>query len=86
MLFQGSTDLINKEKDQVPERGPIVLPCLFRHAYSDDSQEKLTPQCMMEVKRVMRERAISVRLLPQLENACLHDLGMTFPTHAAFHL
>ncbi len=75
-LFQGSTNLMDKDKYQIPERGWIVLPCLFRHAYSDEPQDSLTPQCTMEVKRVMRERAISVRLLPQLENACLHDIGI----------
>lgn len=32
-------------------------------------------QCAQEVRRVMRERAVSARLLPQINDACLVDLA-----------
>lgn len=58
-----------------PERGPLILPCLHRMAYSDDPQQTLTQNCYKEVKRVMRLRAISVDLIPEVEDACLDDLS-----------
>ncbi|GAB6030494.1 hypothetical protein CHUAL_007357 [Chamberlinius hualienensis] len=57
-----------------PERGPI-LPCLFRYTYHPKEDQKLAVHCSQEVKRVMRQRAISVDLHPEIETACLNDLA-----------
>lgn len=57
-----------------PERGPLVLPCLYRYAYQE--KETLKRHCLEEVKRVMKQRALSVDLLPDVEQACLDDLAM----------
>ena len=40
-----------------------VLACLFRHADNDNSKS-LSPNCFGELKRAMRERALSVHLQP----------------------
>ncbi|XP_073842399.1 Golgi apparatus protein 1 [Musca autumnalis] len=58
-----------------PERGPLILPCLHRMAYSDDEENALRPACFKEVKRVMRQRAVSVDLIPEVEDACIDDLS-----------
>ncbi|EDV97363.1 Golgi apparatus protein 1 isoform X2 [Drosophila grimshawi] len=58
-----------------PERGPMILPCLHRMAYSEDEQQTLRKDCFREVKRVMRQRAISVDLMPEVEDYCLSDLS-----------
>lgn len=36
---------------------------------------KLKPECFAEIKRVMRQRAISVDLIPEVEDECLFDLS-----------
>ncbi|KHJ48614.1 cysteine rich repeat-containing domain protein [Trichuris suis] len=58
-----------------PDPGQLVLICLYRHAYVDDSRNQLSPKCTAEVRRVMRERAISVRLMPAIAEACFADLS-----------
>ncbi|XP_017955612.1 Golgi apparatus protein 1 isoform X2 [Drosophila navojoa] len=58
-----------------PERGPMILPCLHRMAYSEDEHHTLRKDCFREVKRVMRQRAISVDLIPEVEDYCLLDLS-----------
>uniref|UniRef100_A0A5S6QG49 Golgi apparatus protein 1 n=1 Tax=Trichuris muris TaxID=70415 RepID=A0A5S6QG49_TRIMR len=58
-----------------PDPGQLVLVCLYRHAYADDSRNQLSPKCTAEVRRVMRERAISVRLMPAIADACFADLS-----------
>ncbi|EDW70463.1 Golgi apparatus protein 1 isoform X2 [Drosophila virilis] len=58
-----------------PERGPMILPCLHRMAYSEDEHQTLRKDCFREVKRVMRQRAISVDLIPEVEDYCLSDLS-----------
>ncbi|XP_055383667.1 Golgi apparatus protein 1 [Condylostylus longicornis] len=58
-----------------PERGPLVLPCLHRIAYSEVTGEQLRPICLQQVRRVMRQRAISVELIPEVEDKCLDDLA-----------
>ncbi|XP_015126768.1 Golgi apparatus protein 1 [Diachasma alloeum] len=57
-----------------PERGPLVLPCLYRYA---DHQKNVTlkPACLQEIRRIMRQRAISVDLQPEIEQACFADLA-----------
>ncbi|XP_037933089.1 Golgi apparatus protein 1 isoform X2 [Teleopsis dalmanni] len=58
-----------------PERAPLILPCLHRIAYSDNAEESLRKDCFKEVKRVMRQRAISVDLIPEVEDVCIEDLS-----------
>ncbi|GLH04957.1 Golgi apparatus protein 1 [Gryllus bimaculatus] len=50
-----------------PERGPLVLPCLYRYAYHPDET--------MKIRRVMRQRAVSVDLQPEIEEVCLEDIA-----------
>ncbi|XP_017101491.2 Golgi apparatus protein 1 isoform X2 [Drosophila bipectinata] len=59
-----------------PERGPMILPCLHRMAFSEDEHQTLRPECFKEVKRVMRQRAISMDLIPEVEDYCLNDLSV----------
>lgn len=64
------------DKEQMdPERGPLVLPCLHRYAYHPDPKMQLTQGCFQEVKRVMRQRAVSVDLIPEVEDVCINDLA-----------
>lgn len=59
-----------------PERGPLVLPCLYRYAYQPRRDMQLRPPCLQEIRRVMRQRAMSVDLQPEIEETCLDDLAM----------
>nr|CAD7455671.1 unnamed protein product [Timema tahoe] len=59
-----------------PERGPLVLPCLYRYAYHSQKNLKLKVSCLEEIRRVMRQRAISVDLQPEIEEVCLEDLAL----------
>nr|BAN20969.1 MG-160, putative [Riptortus pedestris] len=56
-----------------PERGPLILPCLYSRAISPEY--KLNQECIVELKRVMRQRAISVDLHPNIELFCVEDLS-----------
>ncbi|XP_008555491.1 Golgi apparatus protein 1 [Microplitis demolitor] len=76
-----------------PERGPLILPCLYRYAHTynynnnfnintnsvqkknDMSSLSLRPECLEEIRRVMRQRAISVDLQPEIEQACFNELA-----------
>ena len=53
----------------------MVLPCLHRYAYRHEKKMQLSEVCFQEVKRVMRQRAISVDLIPEVEDSCLEDLA-----------
>lgn len=66
-------DIDNEQMD--PERGPMILPCLHRYAYHHDKKMQLTQTCFQEVKRVMRQRAVNVDLIPEVEDVCLDDLA-----------
>lgn len=58
-----------------PERAPMILPCLHRNAYRPEGGKRLKAECLREVKRVMRQRAVSVDLIPEVEDECLPDLA-----------
>lgn len=58
-----------------PDRGPLILPCLYRSAFHPDKDVQLKPECFQEIKRVMRQRAISVDLIPEVEDMCIDDLA-----------
>lgn len=58
------------------ERDLLILPCLYNYAYNSDTNGyKLKPACEQQIRRVMRQRAISVDLLPEIEDFCLDDLA-----------
>lgn len=56
-----------------------VIICLkiqfFRYAYLPQKDMSLEKSCLKQIRRVMRQRAISVNLQPEIEEACLKDLG-----------
>ena len=64
-----------------PERGPTVMACLYRYVYQMDTTNKdnqpiqLRKQCVHHIKRVMKQRASSVELLPFIEVPCMQDLA-----------
>ncbi|KAL4235223.1 glycogenin glucosyltransferase glg1 [Mactra antiquata] len=59
---------------QTADASPNVLPCLYRHMKHAE-EGTLTRKCEHEVKRVMRRRAKRIQLEPEVEEACLTDLG-----------
>lgn len=59
-----------------PQPNPMVLPCLYRHAYHPKPGAQLKAECADEVRRVMKQRADNVDLIPELEDACLPDLSL----------
>lgn len=69
----------------------LVFPCLVRNLYAEDVEEDdevekgkseevkevLSDSCTEEVERTLRQRAVSVQLQPEVEEACrgaLHTL------------
>lgn len=62
-------------KQMDPERGPLVLPCLYRHAYHPQKNMTLRTDCLEEIRRVMRQRAVNVDLQPEIEEVCLNELA-----------
>ncbi|XP_006615715.1 Golgi apparatus protein 1 isoform X2 [Apis dorsata] len=65
----------NDGKQMDPERGPLVLPCLYRHVYHPQKNMTLKTECIEEIRRVMRQRAINVDLQPEIEEVCLNELA-----------
>ena len=59
-----------------PERGPTVLSCLYRYAYHPNHNFRLHRQCVEDIKRVMKQRAQSVDLMPDIEEPCINDLAL----------
>uniref|UniRef100_A0A3B3Z070 Golgi apparatus protein 1 n=1 Tax=Poecilia mexicana TaxID=48701 RepID=A0A3B3Z070_9TELE len=61
-----------------------VFSCLYRHAYRSVEQGrrsktlglyKLSRDCKVEVQRILHQRAIDVKLDPELQRRCMADLG-----------
>jgi Golgi apparatus protein 1 len=42
--------------------------------------DQLRPGCLEEIRRVMRQRAVSVDLQPEVEEVCLDDLAAHCPS------
>lgn len=63
------------EEPNRPENAPLILPCLYRYAYHENPDLRLKPICFEQVKRVMRQRALSVDLQPEVEDKCIEDLS-----------
>ncbi|XP_050307543.1 Golgi apparatus protein 1 [Anthonomus grandis grandis] len=59
-----------------PSYGPEVLPCLYRYMNNPDKDMQLNRSCLQNIRRVMRQRAISVNLEPAIEESCLSDLAV----------
>ena len=70
------TDWSDRPEHMDPERGPTVLSCLYRYAYHPNHNIRLNRQCVSNIKRVMRQRAQSVELMPEIEEPCLQDLAV----------
>lgn len=56
------------------EKDPLIFPCLYKYTYDTDLKGKLKPVCEQQIKRVMRQRAVSVDLMPEIEELCIDDL------------
>ncbi|KAK0142573.1 Golgi apparatus protein 1 [Merluccius polli] len=53
-----------------------VFSCLYRHANrSVDQGRRLSRDCKVEVQRILRQRALDVKLDPELQTHCMTDLG-----------
>lgn len=63
------------ENANTPNNGPLILPCLYRYAYHENMNMRLRPLCFEQIKRVMRQRALSVDLQPEIEDKCIDDLA-----------
>uniref|UniRef100_A0AAY4DCF9 Golgi apparatus protein 1 n=1 Tax=Denticeps clupeoides TaxID=299321 RepID=A0AAY4DCF9_9TELE len=64
-----------------------VFSCLYRHAYRTEEQgrrgmfndetgsDDLSRDCKVEVQRILHQRALDVKLDPELQKRCMTDLG-----------
>uniref|UniRef100_A0A672PTQ6 Golgi apparatus protein 1 n=1 Tax=Sinocyclocheilus grahami TaxID=75366 RepID=A0A672PTQ6_SINGR len=56
-----------------------VFSCLYRHAYRTEEQGRRSEQkgwdCKVEVQRILHQRALDVKLDPELQKRCMTDLG-----------
>uniref|UniRef100_A0A8C4QBS8 Golgi apparatus protein 1 n=1 Tax=Eptatretus burgeri TaxID=7764 RepID=A0A8C4QBS8_EPTBU len=53
-----------------------IISCLYRHAYRTEAQgSRLSRNCKHEVWRILHQRALDMRLNPELQEQCLKDLG-----------
>ncbi|XP_063053425.1 Golgi apparatus protein 1 [Engraulis encrasicolus] len=53
-----------------------VFSCLYRHAYRTEEQgRRLSRDCRTEVQRILHQRALDVKLEPELQRRCMPDLG-----------
>ncbi|KAL0968110.1 hypothetical protein UPYG_G00262530 [Umbra pygmaea] len=53
-----------------------VFSCLYRHAYRTEEQgRRLSRDCKVEVQRILHQRALDVKLDPELQSHCMTDLG-----------
>ncbi|XP_036066667.1 Golgi apparatus protein 1 isoform X1 [Oryzias melastigma] len=70
----------NETSDLMPPGA--VFSCLYRHAYRTEEQgrrvnpeDQLSRDCKMEVQRILHQRALDVKLDPELQKRCISDLG-----------
>ncbi|KAJ8343375.1 hypothetical protein SKAU_G00307040 [Synaphobranchus kaupii] len=53
-----------------------IFSCLYRHAYRTEEQgRRLSRDCKVEVQRILHQRALDVKLDPELQKRCMTDLG-----------
>ncbi|ODN04277.1 Golgi apparatus protein 1 [Orchesella cincta] len=67
-------DWADDPRNMDPSRGPMVLSCLFRNIDSEHGS-KISATCADRVRQTMRQRALSVRLIPEIEQSCMNDLS-----------
>ncbi|CAH3167753.1 unnamed protein product [Porites lobata] len=60
--------------DQESYPNSLVISCLYRNSVLD-TQTKVSPKCAAHVQRVMHQRAVDVHLMPEIQIACVQDLG-----------
>ncbi|XP_068684167.1 Golgi apparatus protein 1-like [Montipora foliosa] len=53
----------------------LVISCLYRNSILGTSEAQVSPKCAAHVKRVMHQRAVDVHLMPEIQMACVQDLG-----------
>uniref|UniRef100_A0A3P8VUW5 Golgi apparatus protein 1 n=1 Tax=Cynoglossus semilaevis TaxID=244447 RepID=A0A3P8VUW5_CYNSE len=64
----------NETSEQMP--AGAVFSCLYRHAYRTEEQgRRLSRDCKVEVQRILHQRALDVKLDPELQKSCITDLG-----------
>ena len=82
----------NWHRNNQEQKNLLVFPCLVRNLYMDDEEDelederdppedpsRLSDECVEEVERTLRQRAMSVNLHPQIEEDC-RDFLHTFCT------
>lgn len=74
-LCHATRDWDNNSVEPGPDNAPLVLPCLYRYMYHPTENMQLKTVCTDQIRRVMRQRAISVDLVPEVEEVCLDDLS-----------
>lgn len=76
----------SKKSPVGPSLDPGVLPCLYSHVYPEphtaQSTVKLSRECSLNVRRVMASRADDMALYPEIDSACVEDLGRFCSKHA----
>ncbi|CAH0557545.1 unnamed protein product [Brassicogethes aeneus] len=64
------------DEEQGPSYNSQVFACLYRHAIpAEDGKQLIQKSCLQQIRRAMRQRAVSVNLQPEIEQVCLNDLG-----------
>nr|XP_058944278.1 Golgi apparatus protein 1-like [Pocillopora verrucosa] len=61
-------------EDQDSHPVSLILSCLYRHIVLD-TDVKVSLKCAAHVERAMHQRAMDVRLMPEIQRACVVDLG-----------
>uniref|UniRef100_A0A914H8J5 Golgi apparatus protein 1 n=1 Tax=Globodera rostochiensis TaxID=31243 RepID=A0A914H8J5_GLORO len=70
---EGVNKLPGQDQKVVVDPGPQVLACLYRSGY--DEANPLSKECASNVRRVLRERAARVNLIPDIEENCRDALS-----------
>lgn len=52
-----------------------IMETICRQAYQSEDSKQPSETCLREIQRVMRQRAISVELQPEIEEVCVRDLA-----------
>ncbi|CAG7726469.1 unnamed protein product [Allacma fusca] len=72
----GATTAWSPDPDNYePSRGPLIMSCLFRNIDIEGGTSQVSRPCADKVREIMRRRAISVRLMPEIEEPCLTNLA-----------
>lgn len=61
-------------EDQDSHPVSLILSCLYRHIVLD-TDAKVSLKCAAHVERAMHQRAMDVHLMPEIQRACVVDLG-----------